>query len=399
MVAQVRGKFRRAYVATELHLAELPSGEVLAPMKAVEYEQLARYLDIADEVYVLARVAKGSRSSGLRVDGPGVHILPIPDYQGLSELSRAVPSLLRYFACLDGRSAVAIGRLPEVLSLALFVCSRFKRMRYLAFVVADADAIGSSLAKATSLPLVSRVYPWIVRRFIRRAEVTVYVTQSWLQRRFPPGRGRPTLERSNVVLDSSSFLRRDGFALRSESFVIASIGNMPGPSKGQDFLIRALALLLERGVDARLSLVGDGPFLSSLRELAASLSLEDRITFHGNVPEPVEVQKILDGSDIFGFGSRMEGLPRAVIEGMARSLPVVTTDAGGVSELVDAHYICAIDDVSAFVERCLLLSRSASEREIQGNSNFERAWSIYCSTDESRFRGFLQEALLRQRAV
>lgn len=387
-------RFRRAYVATELHLEITPDGVVYTPNRAAEYNQFARYLCIADEVVVVARVQKVDlASSNLLVAGQGVSVAPVPYYRGLRSLLRSALPLLAYFSRLNGGSSVSIGRLPEVLSIGLFVASYLKRLPYIAFVVADAGAIGTALARQLGVPAIDRLFPFFIRFAIRRSIASIYVTQHWLQERFPPPKGRPTLERSNVVLDGPSYRAVRDYSFTETVPVLISVGTMGSSLKGQDFLIEIVAALRRRGIMTRLMLLGDGPHQESLRARAHEKCVSDQVQFVGNVPDVTTMRALLDSADLFVFGSRMEGLPRAVIEAMARSLPVITTNAGGVSELVDPEFVVPIDDTESFIDRCIHMFSSPEIRRGQGTRNFAVATAIGETTDEVRLRRFLHNVV------
>lgn len=113
--------------------------------------------------------------------------------------------------------------------------------------------------------------------------------------------------------------------------VIISIGRLE-KVKDHKTLLSALHILDKKGLDFSCLLVGDGSLKKELVEFSHGLGLAERISFLGlrqDIPE------LLSVSDIFVLSSLFEGLPRAIMEAMAASLPVVATDVGGISELVE----------------------------------------------------------------
>lgn len=106
------------------------------------------------------------------------------------------------------------------------------------------------------------------------------------------------------------------------------------PVKGQALLVEALAELKGRGVEATLTVVGDGPQLPDLRRLAASLGIADRVTFAGAVGQDA-VRGYYESADVFALPSFAEGLPVVLIEAMATGLPVVASRITGIPELVE----------------------------------------------------------------
>jgi glycosyltransferase involved in cell wall biosynthesis len=104
--------------------------------------------------------------------------------------------------------------------------------------------------------------------------------------------------------------------------------------KGQSLLIEALAGLVSRGLDARLTLVGKGPKRAELEQLARRRGVADRVRFAGAVGQD-EIRDIYRSADVFCLPSMAEGLPVVLMEAMALELPVVATRIMGIPELVE----------------------------------------------------------------
>lgn len=99
--------------------------------------------------------------------------------------------------------------------------------------------------------------------------------------------------------------------------------------KGVDVLIEAFALVRNELPRAELVLIGDGAERQTLEKRATELGLADHIQFFGMCDD---VMQLLNGFDLFVLPSRTEGLPLAVLEAMAASLPIVATAVGGVPQ-------------------------------------------------------------------
>lgn len=110
---------------------------------------------------------------------------------------------------------------------------------------------------------------------------------------------------------------------------------------GIDTLIQAFALLLaslrandpDMARQLYLRLVGDGPQMPALKQLAAQLGVADRIQFVGHVNH-AQVPHELAQLDVYVALSRQESFGVAVIEAGAAARPVVVSDAGGLPEVV-----------------------------------------------------------------
>ena len=137
--------------------------------------------------------------------------------------------------------------------------------------------------------------------------------------------------------------------------------------KGQSLLIRSVAELVRRGIDARLVLIGDGPSRGSLEKLVATLGLTGRVSVLGSVGQD-EIQAHYLSCDVFCLPSFAEGIPVVLMEAMALQRPVVTTAVMGIPELVE-HDISGLivppGNADALVAAvCALADNPARRREM-----------------------------------
>jgi glycosyltransferase involved in cell wall biosynthesis len=102
------------------------------------------------------------------------------------------------------------------------------------------------------------------------------------------------------------------------------------PWKGVEPLIRLLAQLQQ----TRLVICGSGHLRTHLEEVAERIGVAERVLFLGDVPHS-SIDGYLRQADAFVLNSTYEGLPHVVLEAMAARVPVVATDAGGTSEVVE----------------------------------------------------------------
>lgn len=114
----------------------------------------------------------------------------------------------------------------------------------------------------------------------------------------------------------------------SDRFHIGWVGRL-SREKGADVLIRAAAELTD--LPFHISMVGDGPERDRLRNIAAELSIADRISWHGTVPNAA---LLFPAFDLFVLSSHTEGTPIVLLEAMAAGVPIVATRVGGVPDVV-----------------------------------------------------------------
>ena len=104
--------------------------------------------------------------------------------------------------------------------------------------------------------------------------------------------------------------------------------------KGQKGLIDAVELLIKRGHDILLRLVGDGPDREMLEQEVRKRGLVGKIRFEGAQNQNY-VRERLNEADIFALASFAEGVPVSLMEAMATGVPCVTTAITGIPELIE----------------------------------------------------------------
>ena len=137
------------------------------------------------------------------------------------------------------------------------------------------------------------------------------------------------------------------------------------PAKGHAVLIEAFAKVAQQLPGAELHIYGYGPLEQELRDLAARLGMEGRITLEGRAEDPAAA---LESLDLFVLSSLNEGLPLVIMEAMAAGLPVVSTRVGGVPEVAPEHvaaWYCEPGDVDGLA-RALAAAARGGELEARG---------------------------------
>ncbi len=130
-------------------------------------------------------------------------------------------------------------------------------------------------------------------------------------------------------------------------------------TKGFQYLIEAVRMLVDDGIEVQLTVAGDGAWMSKLKRQIAELKLEQHVNMLGFVTHDNILGHILE-SDIFSMPSVVkknvddcDGLPNVVIEAMSYTLPVVATDVAGMSDVVkdgETGYLVPQRDSKALAE-------------------------------------------------
>ena len=103
--------------------------------------------------------------------------------------------------------------------------------------------------------------------------------------------------------------------------------------KGHDTLIQAVEILAGRGIKLELRIAGEGPQRQELEDQVARAGLKETVTFLGSLPEE-RIIDLLEWADVFVLASHAEPLGVVYMEAMSMQVPVVGTNAGGVTEII-----------------------------------------------------------------
>lgn len=152
--------------------------------------------------------------------------------------------------------------------------------------------------------------------------------------------------------------------------------------KGLPLLLESLVTLKASHPDLMLTIVGDGSDRKNLELLAAQLGLKEKVKFVGSKSQ-TEVLQYLQKTDIFVLPSFSEGVPVVLMEAMAASIPVVATQVGGVSELVEdgvnGYLIPPGDTISLIksIDNLLQDNRPRAKLGVNGRKKVEQEFNIY----------------------
>jgi len=212
------------------------------------------------------------------------------------------------------------------------------------------------------------------KAMVRYADFVVYVTEHFLQRRYPT-KARRVEHASNVdlVACGAEILERRLARIEDDQgrIVFGMIANFGNKLKGLSVFLESLSRVKDRLGDFELRVLGHGP-VAAVEAALPRYGLEGRVVFSGSLPGGEAVCAWLDDIDVYVQPSFHEGLPRALIEAMSRGCPALASDAGGSGELLAADEIHRRGDVDGLALG-LLLARDRLWQRGQAQRNFEAA--------------------------
>lgn len=162
----------------------------------------------------------------------------------------------------------------------------------------------------------------------------------------------------NNGIDVSRYYKKD-----HSNITFVHIGRLD-ENKNQQLIINCFAKVYELHPDARLILCGDGPTREKLEDMVQAVGLHEVVQFTGNVSN---VQDYLAISDIYLQSSHREGLPLSVVEAMASALPVISTNVGGMKNIVkDNGFLIEDNNEKSYMDAMIKLYENVNLRNSMG---------------------------------
>ena len=341
----------KVVVTLEHRFDRTPDGAVWT-LVGFAYPFWTRYLEVFDGVRVVARVrdVPNVPPDWKQADGEGVSFAAIPYYIGpwqyllkAWEVGRGARN------AVNSKDAVIL-RVPSTIASPIQSMLRQTGHPYAVEVVGDPyDVFAPGSLKHPLRPFFRWSSPRTLRQHCREAAAAAYVTKHALQERYPCR--NLSVGVSDVDIPERTRVSSSRQARQQGTVNVIFVGTMAQLYKAPDVLIDAVAACVKEGLDLKLSLIGDGKHRSELEARARSLGLGERVSFLGQLAGGDAVMAQLDRADLFVLPSHQEGLPRAMVEAMARGLPCIGSTVGGIPELLPPEDMVSPGNVTALATK------------------------------------------------
>lgn len=355
-----------------------------------------RYLGTFDELLVSTRVLELDHK-GMKISShPKVSFNPISAYVNPVSLLTNFPTIVHQIRSTLSEVDCAVVRLPSVIGwVTCVVARRMKKPVLIELVGCPWDAYRFHSAQGVLMAPIGHV---ATRLAVLNSSFTIYVTQKFLQQRYPTKGKSVGVSNVNISTEPSRLDRRFSRINRMEDrktlsrtsddrIVLGSIGKVDLSYKGYKSALKAVSLLIQKGYNIEYEIVGPGE-QGELRDFISRLGLAGRVRLNGSFSSS-EVDAWFDTIDLYIQPSLTEGLPRSVIEAMAHGLPVILSKAGGQPELVDSEFLFKPGDSKALAER--ISSFINIDWVETARRNFEKSTEYELSELQAR-----RECLLRE---
>lgn len=217
------------------------------------------------------------------------------------------------------------------------------------------------------------------RIIARNADYVMYVSQEFLQKRYPTN--GQTGNASNVFIKTPS---KDKIEQRLTAIknkeevltrpnVIGLVGNLDNKIKGVADTLEALSIV-ERQKPGCFTFRHLGPGKQkSYKKLAKKLGIADHVHFDGMIQSGQAVLDWMEQLDLYLQPSYQEGVPRATIEAMSTACPVIASTAGGIPELIEEKWLVRPGDTQQLAEIIMKMLDSPNNQYEAGLYNYNNS--------------------------
>ena len=349
------------------------------------YPLWSELLDSFEQVLILARVASGHQLSanGNEVEGPAITVHELPDYVGPWNYLRSLSTLRSRVRAAVAQCDAFLLRVPGLVGrLAWKEVNRLEKS-YAAEVMSDpAETMDRGGMPGSFRSLYRMVAIQNLNAICSRASAILYWSSRMMPQRYPSAGSAYTCFAPRIFLGSGYASSADlaGRYQRIKeakpsgfTWNIGFIGSFAQLYKGPDILLQALTICLKRGIRVEASFVGQGQYLKNMESLSRNLSVAGYVSFLGQLDFGSPIYDFLDSIDLFVMPSRAEGLPRALVEAMARGCPCIGSNVGGIPELLAPEDLVLPNDPEALARKIMEVTANPERMKAMSERNLAHA--------------------------
>ena len=375
----------KVFVVDNVHMIKDKDGRFYSPT-IYDYAFLQRYLKAFDEVKFIGKVKHEDvvGPNNKMLSGPNVEIVELPWYQGLGQMIRKFRKLRKIYREQSKDCDCYVFRVAQMESFFMYLFRKNKSAPYVLEVVNDP-------ATFVDMPKPLKWFSvFMLRRMAKGAIGASYVTEKYLQSKYPLGKKkRFESYYSSINLDVNQIASSPIQYAGNGVFKIVHVSNAINTDiKGHYTLLKMTKDLLERGIKVEVLCVGDGTKVDEYREFVAQNGLTEVVRFIGRISSKDELLSILRNSNLMVLPTKMEGLPRTIIEAMAVGLPCLSTPVAGIPELLDEKYLFDPQDYRGFASKVEHLMNAPDELLKMSVENIEKAKAFTSDVLETRRTSF-----------
>lgn len=300
-----------------------------------------RYLELTDNLTICFRLSKdilskeNAERTRKKIVRKEISVVELPDINSSKKLFFNFQIISEFNTSLSNavkKCDFAIIRQPDK-KIVTFL--KKYRKPYLVEVVGPSfESLWYHSWKGKMLALYSEIR---TKMIVKNAPWVIYVTQEYLQKRYPTNGRSLGCSDASIIMQEPLILEKRIKKIKriKNKLIIGTIGALHIKDKGQVYVIKALSMFKDKDIEYQL--VGDGNNLKLMNE-AKRIGVSDKVFFLGRYSHE-RVLEWLQSIDVYIQPSLDEGMPRSVMEAMSVGLPIIASNVGGISELIEREML------------------------------------------------------------
>ena len=357
-----------------------------------KYDFYQRYLRVFDRLKLVCRCEEENNIKNSRVSlnlDSRIEITPIPMFHGPKEYVKVYFAVGKALKNVTEGCDAAILRIPSTVDIRVGWEVKKKVLPYACEVVYDAED-GWRGYKGLSRLAWKRIDKQM-RQLCSSADGVACVTEYYLQKHYYSKKQNAFTENYSSLSLEKSFYGSPRQYPAGRILTIAHISSQVGEqsAKGHNQTIEAIKWLKDKGVNVKVKFAGSDYFggIAQYNKHAEQLGVADSIEFVGFLSRD-KIDSFLEDADLYVMPTKAEGLPRVIIEAIAKGLPCVTTPVSGNPELVHGHFLVDYYDTKTLADRIEELATTPELYEKMSRDNFERSLKYEASILQARRDSF-----------
>jgi len=263
-------------------------------------------------------------------------------YSTIQEYYRNLPMILMKNALPLSRcikeSDVVLLRIPAMNPYLAYLFSRIYRKGLVCYIIGSQKEVvlGGSKYKGIIRVLalgVAKLHELSTRHILRRSNLNIFLGKN-LAKTYGQSMGQNQKNHFSFtsLIAPEDIVVKEG-SHPGQRVKLLYVGRL-GHEKGLQYLIAAIPNLVSQGWKVELDIVGDGEEKEQLMLLVQKLQLQSCIKFRGVISHGDDLNKVFLRCDVFVLPSMSEGIPKVILEAMAKGLPVIATHVGGIPDII-----------------------------------------------------------------
>lgn len=373
--------------------------------KVVDNEYIKRYISVFDKVVICARKVNDLPSNFVKkpIVSEQVEFLPLPNFDSKGIIFHKKKIRKNIQSKIEESDGVIIRSPSSISYLAAYILQSVKKPIAVE-LVADARVFfsyqqGDSYLRKAYKYVANKVIVRHTKQLTSNANAVLYVTKEFLEKEYPCKSitmGYNSTDYfmtacSDVLLDETRYSSNIFPHSTQGKFIICHTGALSGENKGQRTVINIVKKLIQEGIECEAHFIGDGSSRAAFEEYTREEDLSSYIFFHGQISNFTDIQKIYSKAHLFLFPSISEGLPRALIEAMANSLPCLAYLVGGIGELLPRECTPEVNDREELYKMVHQMIDDESYRVSCGMKNYQVAREYASNILDQKRNTFYQQ--------